>query len=122
MQELLLLMEEYWGRTPALQGIPIYTASSVARQASSVFQTYIEMMSDDIKDAFNVKNPFEFKHIKTLKSPSQFDDSGACVLMATPSMLQSGLSRDMFEAWCEDERNAIIICDFAVQVTAPCTL
>ena len=36
--------------------------------------------------------------------------------MATPSMLQSGSSRDLFESWCEDERNAIIICDFAVQV------
>jgi hypothetical protein len=31
-------------------------------------------------------------------------------------MLQSGLSRDLFEAWCEDEVNTIIICDFAVQV------
>lgn len=30
--------------------------------------------------------------------------------------LQSGASRDFFEAWCEDARNACIICDFAVQV------
>lgn len=37
--------------------------------------------------------------------------------MATPSMLQSGLSRDLFEAWCEDPRNGVIIADFAVQGT-----
>lgn len=37
--------------------------------------------------------------------------------MATPSGLQSGTSRDFFEAWCEDARSACIICDFAVQGT-----
>jgi cleavage and polyadenylation specificity factor subunit 3 len=25
--------------------------------------------------------------------------------------------RDLFETWCEDERNTVIICDFAVQGT-----
>ena len=37
--------------------------------------------------------------------------------MATPSMLQSGLSRDLFEAWCEEPNNTVIIADFAVQGT-----
>ncbi len=37
--------------------------------------------------------------------------------MATPSMLQSGLSRELFEAWVEDPRNGVIIADFAVQVS-----
>jgi len=51
-----------------------------------------------------------------VKGAGQFDTTGPCVVMATPSMLQSGLSRDLFEGWCEDEKNAVIICDFAVQV------
>jgi cleavage and polyadenylation specificity factor subunit 3 len=38
-------------------------------------------------------------------------------MMATPSGLQSGVSRDVFEAWCEDAKNQVIICDFAVQGT-----
>ena len=45
------------------------------------------------------------------------EDTGPCVVMATPSMLQSGLSRDVFEAWCQDPRNGVIIADFAVQGT-----
>jgi Cft2 family RNA processing exonuclease len=32
-------------------------------------------------------------------------------------MLQSGLSRDLFEAWCESSQNTVIIADFAVQGT-----
>lgn len=64
------------------------------------------------------RNPFKFRHVQTLKNPAHFiaDYSGPCVIMATPSGLQSGASRDFFEAWCEDARNSCIICDFAVQV------
>lgn len=116
-QELLLILEEYWERHPELHGVPIYQASGLARRAISVYQAYIEMMNDDIKAAFNVANPFQFKHISHLKSAAQFDDVGPCVVMATPSMLQSGVSRELFEAWCEDPRNCVVIADFAVQGT-----
>ncbi|KAI3428832.1 hypothetical protein D9Q98_007649 [Chlorella vulgaris] len=116
-QELLLILEEYWERHPELHGVPIYQASGLARRAISVYQAYIEMMNDDIKRAFTVANPFHFKHISHLKSAAHFDDVGPCVVMATPSMLQSGVSRELFEAWCEDPRNCVIIADFAVQGT-----
>lgn len=36
---------------------------------------------------------------------------------ACPCCLQSGVSRELFEAWCEDPRNCVIIADFAVQGT-----
>eukprot|EP00951_Prasinocladus_malaysianus_P012160 scaffold90490_cov29-Prasinocladus_malaysianus.AAC.1 len=62
------------------------------------------------------RNPFLFERIKHLSS-GHFDDIGACVVMATPSMLQSGVSRDLLESWCEDRRNGVIIADFAVQGT-----
>ena len=61
-------------------------------------------------------NPFNFRHVTHIHSTDKFDDVGACVLMATPSGLQSGVSRDYFEAWCDDARNTVIIVDFAVQV------
>ena len=32
-QELLLMMEEHWRRTPELQGVPIYQVSGLARKA-----------------------------------------------------------------------------------------
>lgn len=31
--------------------------------------------------------------------------------------MQAGLSRELFDAWCEDPRNGAIIADFAVQGT-----
>jgi cleavage and polyadenylation specificity factor subunit 3 len=116
-QELLLILEEYWERHPELHGVPIYQASGLARRAMGVYRSYIEMMNDDIRAAFAIANPFQFKYITHLKSAAQFDDVGPCVVMATPSMLQSGVSRDLFEAWCGDEKNCVVIADFAVQGT-----
>ena len=36
-----------------------------------------------------MNNPFNFKHITELKSTGHLDDVGACVVLATPSMLQA---------------------------------
>ena len=51
-QELLLILEEHWERNPALHSVPIYQASGLAQKAMTVYQTYIEMMNDAIKAAF----------------------------------------------------------------------
>ncbi|EIE25515.1 Metallo-hydrolase/oxidoreductase [Coccomyxa subellipsoidea C-169] len=117
-QELMLILEDYWDRNADLRGVPIYQASGLARRALGIFQTYIAMMNDDIKAAFGQSaNPFNFKYITELKTQGGLDDVGPCVVLATPSMLQSGLSRELFDAWCEDKRNGVIIADFAVQGT-----
>lgn len=47
----------------------------------------------------------------------QFDDIGPCVIMASPGMMQSGLSRQLFEAWCTDKRNGVIIAGYCVEGT-----
>ena len=62
-------------------------------------------------------NPFKLRFVTEVRGGGRLDDSGPCVVLATPSMLQSGLSRELFDAWCEDPRNGIVICDFAVQGT-----
>ena len=117
-QELLLILEEHWAANPRLAAsVPVYQASGLARRAMGVYQTYIEMMNDAIKKAFAAGNPFVFKHVRHLRSPAELDDCGPCVVLATPSMLQSGLSRELFEAWCEDSRNGVVIADFAVAGT-----
>ena len=37
--------------------------------------------------------------------------------MASPGMLQSGLSRELFETWCPDARNSVIIAGYCVEGT-----
>ena len=54
LQEILLILEEYWSRNPQLQAVPIYQASGLAAKAMTIYQTYIEMMNEDIRKAFQV--------------------------------------------------------------------
>ncbi|PWA14355.1 hypothetical protein CCH79_00018500 [Gambusia affinis] len=134
-QELLLILDEYWQNHPELHDIPIYYASSLARKCMAVYQTYINAMNDKIRKAINVNNPFVFKHISNLKvteraqygvqlwldqsliSMDHFDDIGPSVVMASPGMMQSGLSRELFESWCTDRRNGVIIAGYCVEGT-----
>lgn len=87
-QELLLILDEFWEAHPELDSIPIYYASSLAKRCMAVYQTYINMMNARIRKQFAISNPFVFKHISNLKNVEQFEDSGPCVMMASPGMLQ----------------------------------
>ena len=116
-QELLLILDEYWSQHPELHDIPIYYASSLAKRCMAVYQTYIHAMNEKIRRQISINNPFIFKHISNLRSIDHFEDVGPCVVMASPGMMQSGLSRDLFEAWCTDSRNTCIIAGYCVEGT-----
>lgn len=104
-QELLLILDEHWQARPDLHDVPIYFASKLAAKALRVYQTYINMMNDRIRKQITISNPFQFQHISNLKSISDFDDSGPVVVLASPGMLQSGVSRELFERWCSGKRH-----------------
>eukprot|EP00033_Pygsuia_biforma_P001316 GCRY01001491.1.p1 GENE.GCRY01001491.1~~GCRY01001491.1.p1 ORF type:complete len:791 (-),score=254.73 GCRY01001491.1:213-2585(-) len=117
-QELLLILEEYWQHHPELHQIPVYYASALAKKSIPVYQTYVNMMNEETRTHWGQDhNPFMFKHIKNLRSLNEFDDNGPCVIMAAPGMLQSGLSRELFERWCSDKRNGVILPGYCVQGT-----
>ncbi|XP_077977969.1 cleavage and polyadenylation specificity factor subunit 3-like [Glandiceps talaboti] len=116
-QELLLILDEYWANHPELHDIPIYYASSLAKKCMSVYQTYVNAMNDKIKRQITISNPFVFKHISNLRGMDHFDDIGPSVVMASPGMMQSGLSRELFESWCTDRRNGVIIAGYCVEGT-----
>ena len=73
--------------------IPIYYASSLAKKCMAVYQTFIYAMNERIRKQISISNPFVFKHISNLKGIDHFDDIGPCVVLASPGMMQSGLSR-----------------------------
>ena len=116
-QELLLILDEFWQLHPELHNVPIYYASALAKKCMAVYQTYTNMMNDRIRKQIAISNPFIFKHISNLKSMEHFDDIGPCVMMASPGMLQNGLSRELFELWCPNKKNGTIIAGYCVEGT-----
>eukprot|EP00271_Cylindrocystis_brebissonii_P008932 TRINITY_DN2346_c1_g2_i1.p1 TRINITY_DN2346_c1_g2~~TRINITY_DN2346_c1_g2_i1.p1 ORF type:complete len:714 (+),score=162.17 TRINITY_DN2346_c1_g2_i1:418-2559(+) len=122
-QELLLILDDYWEAHKAqLEGIPIYYASPLANRCMAVYQTYINSMNDRVREQHRQANPFAFRHIRYLSNIREFQDSGPCVVMASPGGLQSGLSRQLFDMWCQDKRNACIIPGYVVEGTLAKTI
>ncbi|KAG5528492.1 hypothetical protein RHGRI_029249 [Rhododendron griersonianum] len=121
-QELLLILDEYWSNHPELHNIPIYYASPLAKRCMAVYQTYINSMNERIRNQFANSNPFDFKHISPLKSIENFNDVGPSVVMASPGGLQSGLSRQLFDKWCADKKNACVIPGYVVEGTLAKTI
>lgn len=118
-QELLLILDEYWQANPQLQNIPIWYASKLASRALRVYQTYANMMNARIRSQMDVSNPFSFSYIQNLKSidVNSFDDSGPSVVFASPGMLQSGVSRQLFDRWASDPKNGVLIAGYATENT-----
>jgi len=118
-QELLLILDEYWQENAHLQKVPIYYASKMASRALRVYQTYANMMNARIRAQMDVSNPFHFQFIQNLKSidVNSFDDSGPSVVFASPGMLQSGVSRQLFDRWAADPKNGVLIAGYAVEHT-----
>ncbi|KAI1095354.1 beta-lactamase-like protein [Rostrohypoxylon terebratum] len=130
-QELLLILDEYWGKHQEYQKFPIYYASNLARKCMIVYQTYVGAMNDNIKRLFRERmaeaeaagdgagkgGPWDFKYIRSLKNLDRFDDVGGCVMLASPGMLQNGVSRELLERWAPNEKNGVIITGYSVEGT-----
>ena len=129
-QEILLILDDYWAKHPEYQRVPIYYASNLARKCMIVYQTYISAMNDNIKRLFRERmaeaekagdmekgGPWDFRFIRSLKNLDRFDDVGSCIVLASPGMLQSGVSRELLERWAPNEKNAVIITGYSVEGT-----
>ncbi|KAI0193766.1 beta-lactamase-like protein [Xylaria flabelliformis] len=130
-QELMLILDEFWGKHAEFQRFPIYYASNLARKCMVVYQTYVGAMNDNIKRLFRERmaeaeaagegggkgGPWDFNYVRSLKSLDRFDDVGGCVMLASPGMLQNGVSRELLERWAPSDKNGVIITGYSVEGT-----
>ncbi|KAK3988178.1 beta-lactamase-like protein [Cladorrhinum sp. PSN332] len=130
-QELLLILDEYWGKHQEYQKYPIYYASNLARKCMEVYRTYIGAMNDNLRrlfreriakaeasgDSSRMLGPWDFQFVRSLKNIDRFQDIGGCVVLASPGMLQSGISRELLERWAPSDKNGVIITGYSVEGT-----
>lgn len=117
-QELLLVLEQYWQQNADLQRTPIYYASSMAVKSMKLYQNFVGSMNDYVKAQHDAHvNPFDFKFIQPLLKMADFKDDGPCVVLASPGMLQSGISLELFERWCPFPQNGIVLAGYSVEGT-----
>jgi len=68
------------------------------------------------RTALSFRNQFEFKHAK-LSEKDTLSCLGACVLFATPGMLQAGMALEAFKQWAADPCNLVLLPGHCVEGT-----
>ena len=116
-QEMLLILDEHWDQHPDLQSTPIFYGSKIASRSMEVYKRYVNMMNESIQKRMEEHHPFDFKHVEMMKSVREFDDHGPCVIMCSPGTMQSGMSRELFDLWCDDPKCSVIIPGYMVKGT-----
>ncbi|KAF1741097.1 hypothetical protein MXB_5204, partial [Myxobolus squamalis] len=90
-------------------GIYIHEKRELREQRFTMYQTYSGAMNQKMQN----------------QGMDEFNDDGPCVIIASPGMLQvishvlkqNGFSRDLFERWCSDPKNGVIIAGYSVEGT-----
>ncbi|KAJ2801648.1 endoribonuclease ysh1, partial [Coemansia furcata] len=124
-QELLLILEEHWSRySQELEGVPVFFISALGKTGTRLYQAYIMHMNQRIQRQFNRtgRNPFDFKYIKTRTNIAEVPEAGPCVVLASPGMLQNGVSRQLLERWAPRPENGLIITGYSVEGTLARTI
>ncbi|ELP91039.1 Cleavage and polyadenylation specificity factor subunit, putative [Entamoeba invadens IP1] len=116
-QEFELILEEYWQSHKELWAYSIFFFSSIAKKCMTYFEKYTSFMNQELRK--RKRQAFNFKFIRD--GSSSVDDSTIdnhpCVVLASPGMLQDGFSRTLFERWCTDKNNGVIIPGYCVEGT-----
>ncbi|KAK3828330.1 MAG: beta-lactamase-like protein [Benniella sp.] len=113
-QELCILIETYWERMDLK--VPIYFSAGLTEKANHFYRLFINWTNEKIKSTFVHRNMFDFKHIKAWDR-SYIDLPGPMVVFATPGMLHSGTSLELFKKWAPDSKNMVIMPGYCVAGT-----
>ncbi|KAF9349513.1 Integrator complex subunit 11 [Mortierella sp. AD094] len=113
-QELCILIETYWERMDLK--VPIYFSAGLTEKANHFYRLFINWTNEKIKSTFVHRNMFDFKHIKAWDR-SYIDATGPMVVFATPGMLHSGTSLELFKKWAPDPKNMVIMPGYCVAGT-----
>lgn len=116
--EMMLLLEEAWGRDRQLAlSYPVCWVSSIGDMLLDQAKTRVEWMGYEAVKAFEARfghNPFVFRNIKVFSSLDELLQAypAECprVVLTTLASLEGGDSRELFLRLCDDPRNLVWLC------------
>lgn len=113
-QELCILLETHWERMNLK--IPIYFSEGLVSKANFYYKLFINWTNEKIRKTFVNRNMFDFKHIQGFDR-SMITQPGPMVVFATPGMLHSGMSLEIFKMWAPNPNNLVILPGYCVAGT-----
>eukprot|EP01138_Halocafeteria_seosinensis_P000257 gb/GECG01000264.1/.p1 GENE.gb/GECG01000264.1/~~gb/GECG01000264.1/.p1 ORF type:complete len:356 (+),score=43.85 gb/GECG01000264.1/:1-1068(+) len=108
LQELLLVVEEFWERHDLK--VPIYVAGEMSGKANEVYARFVEWCSADTVENFELtgKSPFASSLVQKFEK-SYINAPGPMVVFATPGSMEGGVSRQLLKSWSSAPENLIVL-------------
>lgn len=113
-QELCLLLDTYWNNFNL--NYPIYVSGFLGELSNFYYNQYISWCNETLQQTFYKEDYFNSKRIKQFQR-QYLEDGNPKVVFASPGMLHSGLSLEIFENWCVDSKNLVIFPGYCVEGT-----
>mmetsp|Transcript_2264 Transcript_2264/g.8369 ORF Transcript_2264/g.8369 Transcript_2264/m.8369 type:complete len:625 (-) Transcript_2264:1924-3798(-) len=113
-QELCILLETHWERMNLK--VPIYFSEGMVSKANFYYKLFINWTNEKIRKTFVKRNMFDFKHIQGFDR-AMMTQPGPMVVFATPGMLHSGMSLEIFKLWAPHPQNLVILPGYCVAGT-----
>ena len=115
-QELFILIEDIWKKTG--WKYPVYFSAGLTNSVNKYYKVFTEWMNDSIKDKIRKDGviPFNLKFIHKLDM-SVIRLNEPMLVLATPGMMHAGTSLKIFQEWCSDKKNSLLIPGYCVEGT-----
>lgn len=113
-QELSLLLNSYWNNLNLKY--PIYISGFLGEISNFYYSQYISWCNESLQETFYKEDYFSNKRMKKFQKEYLYDDNPK-VVFASPGMLHSGLSLEIFETWCVNSKNLVIFPGYCVEGT-----
>ncbi|KAJ1512687.1 hypothetical protein HMI54_015477 [Coelomomyces lativittatus] len=117
-QELAILLESLYERIHCSS--KIYFTGGLTEKSLNYYRLFVHWTNQKLKHTLmdQQRNPFDFKHIHSLPHEgSVLERDEPMVVFASPGMLHSGLSLEIFKKWASDPRNCVILPGYCVPGT-----
>lgn len=114
-QEVMLLIDSYWERMDLT--VPVHYSKGLVSKANQNYTNYVGWMNQSVKETFTRAPIFDFRHIRPLEQKGSLDAPGPMVLFATPGMLHSGFSLEVFQKWCGSPSNLVVFTGYCAPGT-----
>jgi hypothetical protein len=120
-QELAMLLEHYFERLDL--PMPMYFVGGLTSKSLVYYRLFLHWTNEKLRHTLlqGRRNPWDFKRIRSLQTSdtdlSSLDADGPMVVFASPGMLHSGRSLEIFKKWAGSSRNMVILPGYCVPGT-----
>eukprot|EP00792_Barthelona_sp_PAP020_P003887 TRINITY_DN1734_c0_g1_i1.p1 TRINITY_DN1734_c0_g1~~TRINITY_DN1734_c0_g1_i1.p1 ORF type:complete len:752 (+),score=207.84 TRINITY_DN1734_c0_g1_i1:329-2257(+) len=117
LQEILRILISFWETEPLFEDIPIYYVSGVARKCMPLFEAFCLAQNEEIQNQVIAGNPWSMPQVKYMNDIRDIPDDKPCVVLASPGMMQSGVSHELFIRWMDGHNNLLLLTGYMVHGT-----